>query len=178
MLSNQVSQKTDAGQREIDSRADRLSWQLRALLIETDGERSVAELANVFKTREATVTAFDELYALGLIDIPEAQVEMPKLVAGEGITPLQRARRLNDTAVGSVGVSGGIAAFRFTLKIKHCYTAAEPRAVHRLSQAGREVQGRRLCRDGAGAGGEAARAGLSLPASVGRIVFRGRKLRN
>ena len=130
MLSNQVPQKTDAGRREIDSRAHKLSWQLRALLIETNGERSVAELTHVFKTHEATVAALDELHALGLVDIPEAQVEMPKLVVGEGITPLQQARQLlNDTAVGSVGVFGGIAAFRFTLKIEHCYTAVELRAL-------------------------------------------------
>ena len=55
---------------------------------------------------------------------------MPKLVTGEGVTPLQQARQLmNDTAVGSVGMFGGLAALRFTLKIEHCYTADELRAL-------------------------------------------------
>jgi hypothetical protein len=130
MQPNQVPRKTEAGRREIDSRRHKLSWQSRALLIETNGERSVADLTHVFKTHEATVAALDELLALGLIEFPETQVALPKLVAGEGITPLQQARQLlNDTAVGSVGMLGGLAALRFTLKIEHCYTADELRAL-------------------------------------------------
>ncbi len=130
MQRNQVPRKTDAGRREIESREHKLAWQVRALLIETNGERSVADLVHVFKTYEATVAALEELRALGLIEIAEDDVELPRLIAGDGITPLQQARQLlNDTAVGSLGVLGGIAAFRFTLKIERCYTVDELRAV-------------------------------------------------
>lgn len=130
MQRNQIPQKTEAGRREIESREHKLVWQLRALLIETNGERSVADLTHVFKTHEATVAALEELRTLGLIEVREGQVELPRLIAGEGITPLQQARQLlNDTAVGSLGVFGGISAFRFTLKIERCYTVEELRAL-------------------------------------------------
>lgn len=130
MQPSHVPQKTAAGRREIDSREHRLSWQQRALLIETNGERSVADLSHVFKTHEATAAALEELRALGLIEIPEVQVELPRLVAGQGVTSLQQARQLlNDTAVGSVGMFGGLSALRFTLKIERCYSVDELRAL-------------------------------------------------
>lgn len=130
MQRNQVPRKTDAGRREIESREHRLGWQHRALLIETNGERNVAELTHVFKTPEATVAALSELQALGLIEVAEANMDIPNLIAGDGVTPLQQARQLlNDTAVGSLGMFGGISAFRFTLKVEHCYTAEEIRTL-------------------------------------------------
>jgi hypothetical protein len=130
MQRNQVPQKTEAGRREIESRELKLAWQLRALLIETNGERSVADLVHVYKTHEATVAALEELRSLGLIEIPDEKVDLPRLIAGDGVTPLQQARQLlNDTAVGSLGVLGGIAAFRFTLKIERCYSVDEVRAL-------------------------------------------------
>lgn len=130
MQRNQVPQKTEAGRREVELREHKLPWQLRALLIETNGERTVADLTHVFKTHDATVAALSELQAYGLIEIADASVELPKLIVGEGITPLQQARQLlNDTAVGSAGVLGGIAAFRFTLKVEHCYSAEEIRTL-------------------------------------------------
>ena len=130
MQRNQVPRKTDAGRREIESREHKLGWQQRALLIETNGERSVADLTHVFKTHDATVAALDELQALGLIEVAETGVEIPNLIAGDGVTPLQQARQLlNDTAVGSLGMFGGISAFRFTLKVEHCYSAEEIRTL-------------------------------------------------
>lgn len=130
MQRNQVPRKTEAGRREVESRGNKLTWQLRALLIETNGERSVADLTHVFKTHEATVAALAELQALGLVEIVDAKIDLPALIEGEGVTPLQQARQLlNDTAVGSLGVFGGIAAFRFTLKIEHCYSADEIRTL-------------------------------------------------
>lgn len=130
MQRNQVPQKTEAGRREIELREHKLPWQLRALLIETNGERTVADLTHVFKTHDATVAALSELQAYGLIEIAEPRVELPKLIAGDGITPLQQARQLlNDTAVGSAGMLGDIAAFRFTLKVEHCYSAEEIRTL-------------------------------------------------
>lgn len=130
MQRNQIPQKTAAGRHEIESREHKLSWQSRALLIEANGERSVADLTHVFKTHEATAAALEELVAMGLIKIAEAQIDMPDLIAGDGVTPLQQARQLlNDTAVGSAGMFGGIAAFRFTLKVEHCYTADEIRTL-------------------------------------------------
>jgi len=62
--------------------------------------------------------------------VAEANVDIPNLIAGDGVTPLQQARQLlNDTAVGSLGMFGGISAFRFTLKVEHCYTAEEIRTL-------------------------------------------------
>ena len=52
------------------------------------------------------------------------------LNSGDGTTPLQQARQLlNDTAVGSLGMLGGLTAFRFTLKLERCYSPESLREV-------------------------------------------------
>lgn len=122
--------KTAAGRMELDTRTHKLSWQARALLVSIDGEKRVDELAHLFKSAEATTQALAELLALGFVEEKHVAVELPALNSGEGITSLQQARQLlNDTAVGSLGMLGGLTAFRFTLKLERCYTPESLREV-------------------------------------------------
>lgn len=123
--------KTEAGQREIGARKHKLSWQARALLVSVSGDKTVSELGRLFKSPEITSGAIDQLLGLDLIAIPRADVALPPSNVGEGITSLQQARQLlNDTAVMALGFLGGISALRFTLKLEHCYSAPELRAIY------------------------------------------------
>jgi hypothetical protein len=130
MQPNQIPVKTEAGRREVEARTLKLAWQTRALLVSIYGVKTVAELGHLFKSPEQLTQALDELTGLGLIEWPVAGVAMPEPTQGEGITPLQQARQLlNDTAVGALGMLGAISAFRFTLKLEHCYQPEELRAI-------------------------------------------------
>jgi hypothetical protein len=122
--------KTDAGRQEIDTRARKLPWQTRALLVAVNGDKTVAELGGLFKTPVALQQAVEELVALGLIAWRRGPVAAPEPLAGAGISPLQQARQLlNDTAVGALGILGSISALRFTLRLERCYDADALRAI-------------------------------------------------
>ena len=125
-----VPVKTEAGRMEIGSRAHKMSWQTRALLVSINGDKTVAELGGLFKTPEALQQAVQELLSLEFIAWQRGPVAAPEPHTGDGITPLQQARQLlNDTAVGSLGMLGAISAFRFTLKLERCYSPAEVRGI-------------------------------------------------
>ncbi|MEP6940149.1 MAG: hypothetical protein ABI846_10320 [Rudaea sp.] len=127
---NAVPVKTDAGRQEIGTRAHKLAWQTRALLVSINGDKTVSELAGLFKTPEALHQAVQELLTLALIGWQRGPVASPEPLVGEGITPLQQARQLlNDTAMGAIGMFGGFSKFRFTLKLERCYSPAELRAI-------------------------------------------------
>jgi hypothetical protein len=130
MQPNDIPIRTEAGEREIGTREHKLSWQTRALLVSIHGHKTATELGKLFKTPELLNAGMAELIGLGLVEIPAAVVAMPEPDQGQGITPLQQARQLlNDTAVGALGLLGGISAFRFTLKLERCYSPAELRAI-------------------------------------------------
>ena len=67
MDTSAVPVKTESGRQEIGTRAHKLSWQTRALLVSINGDKTVAELAGLFKTPEALQHAVEELLALELI---------------------------------------------------------------------------------------------------------------
>jgi len=122
--------KTDLGRQEIGTRAHKLSWQTRALLVSINGDKTVAELGGLFKTSESLQQAVEDLLALELITWQRGPAASPEPLTGEGISPLQQARQLlNDTAVGSLGILGSISAFRFTLKLERCYSPEELRGI-------------------------------------------------
>jgi hypothetical protein len=122
--------KTATGRQEIGTRAHKLSWQTRALLVSINGDKTVAQLGGLFKTPDALQRAVEELLALQLITWQRGPAAAPEPISGEGISPLHQARQLvNDTAVGSLGLLGSISAFRFTLKIERCYSPDELRGI-------------------------------------------------
>lgn len=122
--------KTEAGRQEIGTRAHKLTWQTRALLVSINGDKTVAQLGGLFKTSDALQQAVSELLALDLITWHKGPAAEPETFTAEGISALQQARQLlNDTAVGALGVFGSISALRFTLKLERCYSAVELRGI-------------------------------------------------
>jgi hypothetical protein len=130
MDTSAVPIKTEAGRQEIGTRTRKIPWQTRALLVSINGDKTVAELGGLFKTPEALVQAVQELLALELIAWQRGPAKSPEPLVGVAVTPLQQARQLlNETAVGSLGMLGSFSAFRFTLKLEHCYSPDELRGI-------------------------------------------------
>jgi hypothetical protein len=135
MQASDVPVKTATGQREIGQRALKLSPRARSLLIMIHGTETVAELSRSMHSLGDVTAILNELAALGLIagssvGGPTRGPAPPEIHASDISPPTQQVKQLlNETAVAALGVLGTFAAFRFTLKLEHCYSAEELRGI-------------------------------------------------
>jgi hypothetical protein len=135
MQVSDIPVKTAAGQREIGQRAIKLSPRARSLLIMIHGTDTVADLSRSMQSLGDVGTILSELATLGLISgaaksTPGRAPAQPEVSAGDIAPPTQQVKQLfNETAVAALGVLGAFAAFRFTLKLEHCYSADELRGI-------------------------------------------------
>jgi hypothetical protein len=129
MRDTDVPVKTAAGQQEIGHKQRKLQPRARSLLIMVHGVETVGQLANSMKSLGDVRAILGELIALELVTVQSGSGNAATpIAANESIVPAtqQVKQLLNETAVASLGM---IAAFRFTLKLEHCYTAEELRGI-------------------------------------------------
>jgi hypothetical protein len=130
MRDTDVPVKTAAGQQEIGHKQRKLQPRARSLLIMVHGVETVGQLANSMKSLGDVRAILGELIALELVTVQSGSgsAATPMAANNESIVPAtqQVKQLLNETAVASLGM---IAAFRFTLKLEHCYTAEELRGI-------------------------------------------------
>ena len=135
MQASNVPVKTATGQREIGQRALKLTPRVRSLLIMVHGTDTVADLTRNLHSLGDVMGILNELAALGLITVvdsigPLRAPTHPEVDANDIAPPTQQVKQLfNETAVAALGVLGTFAAFRFTLKLEHCYSADELRGI-------------------------------------------------
>lgn len=136
MRDTDVPFKTAAGHEEIGVKRHKLAPRARSLLIMLHGAESVAQLANSMAALGDVRAILGELAGQGLVAIRAgaanaAQVSAPvEPAVVHVLPPAQEVKQLlNETAVASLGILGGLTAFRFTLKLEHCYTAEELREI-------------------------------------------------
>jgi hypothetical protein len=129
MKSSDIPVKTDAGNRELSLRAHKLSPRVRSLLIVIHGTDTVAELSQSFQAFGDVGASLNELAGLGLITVRESSTAAAPMQAANApdiMPPAPQAKQfLNETAVAVLGLR----AFLFTLKLEHCYTVEELRAI-------------------------------------------------
>jgi len=131
MKPSDVPVKTDAGNRELSERAHKLSPRVRSLLIVIHGTDTVSELTRSFQAFGDVDASLNELAGLGLIAVRDSaavnvSIQAPAANAPDLMPPPQQAKQLlNQSAVAVLGLR----AFLFTLKLEHCYTAAELRGI-------------------------------------------------
>ncbi|HSE11155.1 MAG TPA: hypothetical protein VLB69_00855 [Rudaea sp.] len=127
MKPSDVPVKTDAGNRELNQRAHKLSPRVRSLLIVIHGTDTVAELSRSFQAFGDVGASLNELAGLGLITVRESTVasaplQIPAANAPDLMLPAPQAKQfLNETAVATLGLR----AFLFTLKLERCSTRAD-----------------------------------------------------
>ncbi len=130
MRDTDIPVKTFAGQQEIGHKQRKLQPRARSLLIMVHGVETVGQLANSMKSLGDVRAILGELIALELVTVQSGSggAATPIAANNESIVPAtqQVKQLLNETAVASLGM---IAAFRFTLKLEHCYTAEELRGI-------------------------------------------------
>ena len=129
MRDTDVPVKTAAGQQEIGLKQRKLQPRARSLLIMVHGVETVEQLASSMHSLGDVRTILDELIGLGLVAVKAGSGSaLTQPAANESVVPMpqQIKQLLNETAVASLGI---FAAFRFTLKLEHCYTADEIRAI-------------------------------------------------
>jgi hypothetical protein len=129
MRDTDVPVKTAAGQQEIGLKQRKLQPRARSLLIMVHGAETVEQLASSMHSLGDVRTILDELIGLGLVAVKAGSGSaLTQPAANESVVPMpqQIKQLLNETAVASLGI---FAAFRFTLKLEHCYTADEIRAI-------------------------------------------------
>lgn len=127
---NAIPFKTQAGVQEISTRAHKLTWQARALLVAIHGDKTVEQLGRLFKAPDILLKAANELIDHGFIAFNDTATAaaVPQAQVGTGVVALQQARALlNETAVEAGGLFGG---FRFTMKLEKCYTPDELRGLY------------------------------------------------
>ena len=135
MQASNVPVKTATGQREIGQRALKLTPRVRSLLIMVHGTDTVADLTRSLHSLGDVMAILNELAALGLITVVDSigllrAPTHPEVDANDIAPPTQQVKQLfNETAVAGLGVLGTFAAFRFTLKLEHCYSADELRGI-------------------------------------------------
>jgi hypothetical protein len=130
MRDTDIPVKTFAGQQEIGHKQRKLQPRARSLLIMVHGVETVGQLVNSMKSLGDVRAILGELIALELVTVQSGggNAATPIAANNESIVPAtqQVKQLLNETAVASLGM---IAAFRFTLKLEHCYTAEELRGI-------------------------------------------------
>jgi hypothetical protein len=132
MRDNDIPVKTAAGQQEIGLKQHKLTPRARSLLIMIHGAETVAELSRSMQSLGNVGAILDELTALGLVTVLAggAAKLQPEVVTADAAPPVQQVKQLlNQTVVVSLGLLGGLTAFRFTLKLEHCYTPDELRSL-------------------------------------------------
>jgi len=134
MRDSDIPVKTVAGQKEIGHKQLKLPPRARSLLIMIHGADNVAQLVTSMQSLGDVRAILGELEGAGLVTMRGAgapAANAPELVPAEVIPPAQLVKQLlNETAVASLGMLGGFTAFRFTLKLEHCYTAEELRGIY------------------------------------------------
>ncbi len=128
MRDSDVPVKTIAGLQEIGHKQRKLQPRARSLLIMVHGVETVGQLAISMRSLGDVRAILGELIALELVAVQSGGAPTPVAANNESIVPAtqQVKQLLNETAVASLGM---IAAFRFTLKLEHCYRAEELRGI-------------------------------------------------
>jgi hypothetical protein len=131
MRDTDIPVKTAAGQQEIGLKQRKLSPRARSLLIMIHGAETVVELTRSMHSLGDVGAILNELVAAGLVTSfggGGGLTQPPANVSAADIAPPERQVKqlLNETVVASLSM---FAAFRFTLKLEHCYTAAELRGL-------------------------------------------------
>jgi hypothetical protein len=133
MRDTDVPVKTTAGQQEIGLKQRKLQPKARSLLIMVHGAETVEQLARSMHSLGDVRAILDELIGMGLVAVQGGSgSSMTQTAANnESVVPAAQQVKLllNETAVASLGMLGGLTSFRFTLKLEHCYTADELRAI-------------------------------------------------
>ena len=133
MRDTDVPVKTAAGQQEIGLKQRKLQPKARSLLIMVHGAETVAQLARSMHSLGDVHAILDELIGMGLVAVQGGSGSAMTQTAANNESVIPAAQQvkllLNETAVASLGMLGGLTAFRFTLKLEHCYTADELRAI-------------------------------------------------
>ena len=128
--------KTEAGSRELKSRALQLPQRLRTMLIMVDGSQSAAQLRQAADRLGVSEDFLASLEAQGLVQrVARARAEavvpaqdapfarQSALSDGERFTAVKQF--MNDTIVDSLGLR----AFFFTLKLEKCFTLMDLEAM-------------------------------------------------
>ncbi len=132
MRDSDIPVKTAAGQQEISLKQHKLTPRARSLLIMIHGAETVAELSRSMQSLGSVGAILDELTALGLVTgfAGGTAKPQPEVAIADAAPPVQQVKQLlNQTAVVALGLLGGLTAFRFTLKLEHCYTPDELRGL-------------------------------------------------
>lgn len=133
-----VFSKTEAGQREIQTREMRLAPRLRSLLVQVDGKRSVAGLLDMLGTAGITEEHFSQLADAGLITAPVAAAAPPASpaptaaaapVADAGSLAAQADRQmlLYRTCNEAIGKHLGLKGFKLQLQLEKLSSVADYR---------------------------------------------------
>ncbi|MEP6485140.1 MAG: hypothetical protein ABJB01_11885 [Rudaea sp.] len=133
MRDSDVPLKTAAGLQEIGLKQRKLQPKSRSLLIMVHGAETVAQLERSMHSLGDVRAILDELIGLGLVAVKGGAGSVMTEIAANNESVIPAAQQvkqlLNETAVASLGMLGGLTAFRFTLKLEHCYTADELRTI-------------------------------------------------
>lgn len=120
--------KTASGRLEITDRRHKLGSRQRVLLIAINGEHSVREIREQFRSLGDVDSMLGELAVAELIALVGASAAAqpepanPAGAAEAEIPPVPLARQfMNESVVANLGLR----AFLFTLKIERCYTRQE-----------------------------------------------------
>lgn len=146
MLDNAIPVKTEAGRAEVGDRRLKLGPRHRMVLISINGESSVADIRQQFRSINELDGVLSELFESGLIEVPGASLANIANAAVEPVaaaapvraptapTPapavaqtdyaLQAAREFMTKTVAS---KLGLRSFMFTLRIEKCYSRDELR---------------------------------------------------
>lgn len=147
MLDNAIPVKTEAGRAEVGDRRLKLGPRHRMVLISINGENSVADIRQQFRSINELDSVLTELFEGGLIEVsgaslanmataavepaaapvrtPAAPAPSPApAAAAQADLALQAAREFMTKTVAS---KLGLRAFMFTLRIEKCYSRDELR---------------------------------------------------
>lgn len=121
MLDTAVPVKTHSGRSEVADRRRHLGSRQRVLLIAINGEQTVREIRERFRSLGDVDALLDELELAELIDAgkPAPAHATAGVAAAEAGSAIAQARQfVNDSVVAHLGLR----AFLFTLKTERCYS--------------------------------------------------------
>jgi hypothetical protein len=137
MLDNAIPVKTPAGRLEIGERRQKLGPRHRMVLISINGEHSVNDIRQQFRSVTEIDTLLDELFDAGLIELSGASTATMASVPAEpppSTAPIAAEEAPSDSAAlqtarqfmnKSVVAKLGLRAFMFTLRVEKCYSKQE-----------------------------------------------------
>lgn len=127
-MRDRVYSKTEAGQREIQTREMRLAPRLRSLLVQVDGKRSVEGLLQMLGTAGISEEHFTQLAEAGLISapvsvspiapVPVPSVASPSNAGGSLAVQAERQMALYSTCNEAISRHLGLKGFKLQLQLE------------------------------------------------------------